>query len=236
MNTNVRLKVAYKTPQSLVGEYTRSVGQGGVTLETRKALPLGTRFTFELHAGGMPRPVEVLGEVVKVEPRPGERFMLTVRYDGAEDRSALDAVLQFIFAQEEQNGLRRFPRLPLHLRAREADPRAPFFYVRDISRGGVGLEVDAPALPREVLVGTPFFMEMDMKEGPLLLHGEVAWTSSVPRKGVAQAVTPGFGATFGRLRPDMLQRLEALMALEHLPPAPWRARVSFGLEAVSRMP
>jgi hypothetical protein len=236
VNTNVRLKVAYKTPQSLVGEYTRSVGQGGVTLETRKALPVGTRFTFELHAGGMPRPVEVLGEVIKVEPKPGERFQLTVRYDSTGDRSPLDAVLQFIFAQEEQNGLRRFPRLPLHVRAQEGDPRAPAFYVRDISRGGVGLEVEAPALPLEVKVGTPFFMEMDMTEGPLLLHGEVAWTSSVPRKGMAQAVTPGFGATFGRLRPDMLQRLEALMALEHLPPAPWRVRVSFGLDAVSRMP
>ncbi|MCY1042412.1 PilZ domain-containing protein [Corallococcus sp. bb12-1] len=236
MNTNVRLKVAYKTPQSLVGEYTRSVGQGGVTLETRKALPLGTRFTFELHAGGMPRPVEVLGEVIKVEPRPGERFQLTIRYDGSEDRSGLDAVLQHIFAQEEQNGLRRFPRLPLHLRAKEGDPRAPNFFVRDISRGGVGLEVESPTLPREVQVGVPFLLEMDMKEGPLLLHGEVAWTSSLPRKGTTEAVTPGFGATFGRLRPDMLQRLEALMALEHLPPGPWRARVSFGLDAVSRMP
>ncbi|RKH12050.1 pilus assembly protein PilZ [Corallococcus sp. CA053C] len=236
MDTNVRLKVAYKTPQSLVGEYTRSVGQGGVTLETRKALPLGTRFTFEMHAGGMARPVEVLGEVVKVEPRPGERFLLTVRYDGSEDRSGLDAVLQHIFAQEEQNGLRRFPRMPLHLRAQEVDTHAPSFIVRDISRGGVGLEVDAPALPREVQVGVPFLLEMDMKEGPLLLHGEVAWTSTLPRKGSTEAVTPGFGATFGRLRPDMLQRLEALMALEHLPPAPWRARVSFGLDAVSRMP
>ncbi|RKG93456.1 PilZ domain-containing protein [Corallococcus terminator] len=236
MNTNVRLKVAYKTPQSLVGEYTRSVGQGGVTLETRKALPLGTRFTFELHAGGMPRPVEVLGEVIKVEPRPGERFQLTIRYDGSEDRSGLDAVLQHIFAQEEQNGLRRFPRLPLHVRAKEGDSRAPNFFVRDISRGGVGLEVESPTLPREVQVGVPFLLEMDMKEGPLLLHGEVAWTSSLPRKGTTEAVTPGFGATFGRLRPDMLQRLEALMALEHLPPGPWRARVSFGLDAVSRMP
>lgn len=235
MNTNVRLKVAYKTPQSLVGEYTRSVGQGGVTLETRRSLPLGTRFTFEMHAGGVPRPVEVLGEVVQVEPRARDRYLLTVRYGAAQDRGGLDAVLQHIFAQDERTGLRRFPRLPLHVRALEGRPLSPSFVVRDISRGGVGLEVSAPALPRMVQVGTPFLLEMDMKEGPLMLHGEVVWTSTVPRKG-SDAVTPGFGATFGRLRPDMLARLEALMALESLPPAPWKARVSFGMDAVTRMP
>lgn len=235
VNTNVRLKVAYKTPQSLVGEYTRSVGQGGVTLETRRSLPLGTRFTFELHAGGMPKPVEVLGEVVQVEPREAQRYLLTVRYGVGQDRSALDAVLQRIYSAQEQEGLRRFPRLPLHLRAMEATPLSPTFLVRDISKGGVGLEVQAPTMPRKVQVGTPFLLEMDLQEGPLMLHGEVVWTSSVPRKH-SETVTPGFGATFGRLRPEMQKRLDALLALASLPPAPWKARVSFGMDAVGRMP
>ncbi|WP_426754094.1 PilZ domain-containing protein [Myxococcus sp. Y35] len=235
MNTNVRLKVAYKTPQSLVGEYTRSVGLGGVTLETRRSLPLGTRFTFELHAGGMARPVEVLGEVVQVVPHDAERFLLTVRYGVGEDRSALDAILQHIFATQEHEGMRRFPRLPLYLRAMEAAPLSPGFLVRDISRGGVGLEVQGPALPRQVKVGTPFLLEMDLKEGPMMLHGEVVWTSSVPRKD-SGTVKPGFGATFGRLRPDMQKRLEGLLSLASLPSAPWKARVSFGMEAVTRMP
>lgn len=235
VNTNVRLKVAYKTPQSLVGEYTRSVGQGGVTLETRRSLPLGTRFTFELHAGGMPKPVEVLGEVVQVEPREAQRYLLTVRYGVGQDRSALDAVLQRIYSAQEQEGLRRFPRLPLHLRAMEATPLSPTFLVRDISKGGVGLEVQAPTMPRKVQVGTPFLLEMDLQEGPLMLHGEVVWTSSVPRKH-SETVTPGFGATFGKLRPDTVSRLESLLSLETLPPSPWKARVSFGRDAVSRMP
>jgi Tfp pilus assembly protein PilZ len=233
VNTNVRLKVAYKTPQSLVGEYTRSVGMGGVTLETRRSLPLGTRFTFELHAGGVPRPVEVLGEVVQVEPREAQRYLLTVRYGVSQDRTALDAMLQRIFSVQEQEGLRRFPRLPL--RAMEAAPMSPTFLVRDISRGGVGLEVQAPALPRKVQVGAPFLLEMDLQGGPLMLHGEVVWTSSVPKKH-SETVTPGFGATFGRLRPEMQQRLDALLALASLPPAPWKARVSFGMDAVTRMP
>ncbi|MBU8899237.1 PilZ domain-containing protein [Corallococcus sp. M34] len=235
MTTNVRLKVAYKTPQSLVGEYTRSMSRGGVTLETRRGLPLGTLFTFEMHVGGVPRPVEVLGEVVQVERMGDSRFRLTVRYDAGHERGGLDAVLQHIFAQEDATGLRRFPRLPLHVRALDDRPQSPGFVVRDISRGGVGLEVEAPALPRMVQIGAPFLLELEMREGPLMLHGEVVWTSTVPRQG-SDAVTPGFGATFGRLRPEMLARLEALMALEALPPAPWQARVSFGLDAVSRMP
>jgi len=236
VNTNVRLKVAYQSPQSLVGEYTRSVGQGGVTLETRRGLPLGTRFTFELHARGVSRPVEVHGEVVQVQPPREERgYLLTVRYGAGEDRTALDAMIQRIFSVQEREGLRRFPRLPLHLRALEAAPFAPGFVVRDISRGGVGLEVQAATLPRHVRVGTPFLLEMDLTEGALLLHGEVVWTSSVPRKNT-NTVTPGLGATFGRLRPEMQRRLEALLALESLPPAPWKARVSFGMDAVTRMP
>ena len=235
VNTNVRLKVAYKTPQSLLGEYTRSVGQGGVTLETRRGLPLGTRFTFELHAGGMPRPVEVMGEVVQVEPREAQRYLLTVRYGVSQDRTGLDAMLQRIFSTQEHQGLRRFPRLPLNLRAIEPAPLSPLFRVRDISKGGVGLQVQAPTLPRRVHVGTHFLLEMNLQEGPLMLHGEVVWTSSVTQRH-SETVPPGFGASFGRLRPQMQRRLEALLALTSLPPAPWKARVSFGMDAVARMP
>ena len=46
----MRLKVSYKTPEALLSEFTRSVGRGGVTIESKKSLPVGTRFVFELHA------------------------------------------------------------------------------------------------------------------------------------------------------------------------------------------
>ncbi|XXF76467.1 PilZ domain-containing protein [Myxococcaceae bacterium GXIMD 01537] len=231
---SVRLKVAYKTPEALLGEYTRSVGQGGVTLEVRRSVPPGTRFVFEMRAKGVGTPLEVVGEVVQVQARPGERYLLTVRYAGG-DRGGVDAVLQHIFAAHEHEKLRRYPRIPLNVRAVEGSPFSPSYYVRDISRGGVGLEVDAPALPRGVQVGAPFLLELELPGGTLLLHGEVAWTSSHYRSR-ASMVTPGFGATFGKLRPDTVARLESLLALATLPPAPWRARVSFGRDAVSRMP
>ncbi len=233
-DSSVRLKVTYKTPEALIDEYTRSVGQGSVTLETRRSLTRGTRFVFEMQAEGVEQSVEVVGEVVHVTPRPGGRYHLTVKYATGVDRAALDAVLQRIFAQEHEK-MRKYPRIPLNVRAIEATPFSPAFYVRDISRGGVGMEVDAPALPAMVKVGTPFLLEMELASGPLLLPGEVMWTSTAFR--AHSPVTPIFGVGFRTQLPaDTAERLEALLALDALPPGPWWARVSFGQEALARIP
>jgi Tfp pilus assembly protein PilZ len=228
----VRLKVAYKKPEALLSEYTRSVGQGGVTLQTQKSLPLGTRFVFEMHNLGVATPVEVLGEVVRVTPLPNGRFAITVKYNPGMDRGGLDAVLQRIFDLQAFEKLRRYPRIPLRVLALEEEtPSAPPFFVRNLSRGGAGLEVEAPALPQSVKVGRPFMLEMDLPLGLLMLHGEVAWTSAG-----GPELLPTFGVNFGTLRPDTLERLDALLALESLPPPPWRARLYFGMDAVMRMP
>jgi Tfp pilus assembly protein PilZ len=233
-DSSVRLKVSYKTPEALIDEYTRSVGQGSVTLETRRSLTRGTRFVFEMQAEGVEQSVEVVGEVVHITPRPGGRYHLTVKYATGVDRAALDAVLQRIFAQEHEK-LRRYPRVPLNVRAIEATPFSPAFYVRDMSRGGVGMEVDAQALPNMVKVGTRFLLEMELAPGPLLLPGEVVWTSTAFR--AHSPVTPIFGVAFHEHLPaDTASRLEALLALEALPPGPWWARVSFGQEALTRVP
>ncbi|WP_239576393.1 PilZ domain-containing protein [Archangium primigenium] len=228
----VRLKVAYKKPEDLLSEYTRSIGRGGVTLHTQKSLPVGTRFVFELHNPGLTKPVEVLGEVVRSTPQPGDRYLLTVKYDPGQDRGGLDTVLQRIFDLQEYEKLRRHARIPLNLPASEEEtPFAPLFFVRDLSRGGVGLEVEAPALPTTVKVGMPFLLEMELSLGTLMLHGEVAWTSA----GGAE-VLPSFGVNFGTLRQDTVERLEKLLTLAAMPPPPWRARICFGIDAVMRMP
>ncbi len=228
----VRLKVAYKKPEALLSEYTRSLGRGGVTLQTQRSLPVGTRFVFELHNPGVATPVEVVGEVVQVTPQAGGRHSITVKYDAGQDRGGLDAVLQRIFDMQEFEKLRRYVRIPLHLPAMEEDtPFAPPFFVKDLSRGGVGVEVEAPALPSSVKVGMPFLLEMELPLGLLMLQGEVAWTN-----GGGPEVLPTFGVTFGTLRPDTVERLEKLLALESMPPPPWRARICFGMDAVMRMP
>jgi Tfp pilus assembly protein PilZ len=227
----VRLKVAYKKPEALLSEYTRSVGQGGVVLQTSKSLPLGTRFVFEMHNLGVPTPVEVLGEVVNVTQRSSGQYLLTVRYDAGQDRGGLNAVLQRVFDTHAYDKLRRHVRIPLRLAAVEDTPFSPTFYVKDLSRGGVGLEVDAPALPPVVKVGMPFLLAMELTLGTLLLHGEVAWTSAG-----SEGVHPAFGVHFGTLSSDTVERLEQLLALQALPPPPWRARVCFGMDAVMGMP
>jgi hypothetical protein len=227
----VRLKVAYKKPEALLSEYTRSLGQGVVVLQAHKSLPPGTRFVFEMYNLGVSTPVEVLGEVVSVTPRPGGRHLLTVRYDAGRDRGGLDAVLQRIFDMHAHEKLRRYPRIPVRLAAVEDTPFSPTFYVKDISRGGVGLEVEAPALPPVVKVGMPFLLEMDLTLGTLLLQGEVAWTATG-----SEGVPPNFGVQFGTLQPDTVERLEKLLTLACLPPPSWRAQVYFGMDAVMRMP
>jgi hypothetical protein len=86
-----------------------------------------------------------------------------------------------------------------------------------------------------VKVGTPFLLEMELAPGPLLLPGEVVWASTAFR--AHSPVTPIFGVGFTEPLPkDTAERLESLLALDALPPGPWWARVSFGQEAISRMP
>jgi hypothetical protein len=229
------LRVTYKNPVALLGEFTRSVGKGAVLLESAHKLPVGTRFVFELHTRGIASPVEVLGEIVQVkEPNPG-KYQLAIRYDPGTDRRSVDAVLQQIFEAHGAEKTRKFPRIPLSLRATGEGNDSPSYLVRDISRGGVGLEVEAPELPPAVRVGTPFLLEIGLSLGTLMLHGEVVWTS-VPPSDRSQWVNPSFGVIFGKLRPDTFERLEQILRLRGLPPPPWRAKVSLGMDAVSRMP
>ena len=231
----MRLRVSYKSPAALLGEFTRSVGKGTVALESAHRLPVGTRFVFELRAQGVEVPVEVLGEVVEVAaPSPG-KYLLGVRYDPGGGRDGVDTVLRKIFEAQANEKARRFPRVPIRLQATEDAPRSASYLIRDLSRGGVGIEVEAPRLPEAVRVGTPCLLEIWIALGTLTLHGEVVWTSAAPpdRQKLAN---PTFGVNFGKLRQDTADRLERILSLHGLPPPPWRARISFGMDAVSRMP
>jgi hypothetical protein len=230
----IRLRVSYKSPQAVLSEFTKSVGKGAVALESKRDLPPGTKFLFELAAQGVESPVEVTGEVVSSRPL-GKRFLLTIRYDAGVDRKGLDSVLQQIFESHKYDKARKHPRVPLNLRATADAAYSTSYLVRDISMGGVGIEVESPTLPSMVKVGELFLLEVWLTLGTLALHGEVVWLSRPP--GEAQKVlNPAFGVRFGRLHGDSTQRLEQIVSLRALPPPPWRARVSFGKEAMARMP
>jgi hypothetical protein len=231
----VRLKVAYKTPEALLSEVTRSVGRGGVTIESKKTLPAGTRFIFELHAQGITETVEIYGEVLKVSPSLSKgRYLLDIRYDAPTDRRGIDRLIQRIFDAHKFEKVRKHPRIPISLRAQDVGPGGATYVVRDISRGGLGIEAEALTLPRTIKVGTPFLLKLGLSIGPLVLHGEVAWTFTPPKD--RRVLNPSMGVAFGKLRPDTLERLDRILSLRGLPPPPWSAEVSFGLDAVGRMP
>ncbi len=223
--TPVRLKVAYKTPESLLGELTKSVGRGGVRIEARKAVPVGTKFVFELRSPGVPEAVEVSGTVMTVtETAPG-RFVLHIRYEPPRNRAGLDGVIKRIFETSQYDKKRKTPRIPLHVRATENRPEAPTYRLRDISSGGVGIDVEADTLPRHIKVGVSFLIQMKLTTGMLSVPGEVVWAVTTR---ASDALPPRVGVAFGKLTPQVGQLLDDLLTLKALPTPPWIARVSFG--------
>ncbi len=228
----IRLKVAYRTAGALLGEFTKTAARGTVELKSKKAVPVGTQFVFELRAQEVQKSVEVKGEVIQVTQADPGNFVLHIKYDPSEDRSAIDAMLERIFDEHKYEKLRKHPRIPIWLRTNETDAKGPTFIVHDISRGGVGVEVEAPALPPAVKPGTPFFCEINLSFGVMQLHGEVAWAYAA----TGGKVMPRFGVLFGKLRRDTSVALDKLLHLHALPPPPWRAHITFGMDAVTRMP
>ncbi len=235
---SVRLRVSYLSPRSLIGEYTRSVGRGAVVLEGRRPLPLGARFDFELRAQGVSDPVQVRGEVVHCMAAPGPpgRFELGIHYTSGAELRGLDAALRWISEVHQRlRRRRRDPRIPIFMLAADHASAFPHFLVRDLSLGGAGAELrPGEPPPRGLAVGAPFLLELPASgHGPLPLHGEVAWAvpPGRPRGGRAS-----FGLRFGRLRADAVRRLEEVLALRGLPAPPWKARLSFGMDAIARMP
>ncbi len=225
--TPVRLKVTYKTPESLLGELTKSVGRGGVRIEAKKALPVGTTFVFELRSVGVSEPVEVVGTVLTVtETAPG-RFVLHIRYQAPRERSGIDSVLKRIFESSAFDTKRKAPRIPLHVRATENKSQTPSFRLRDISAGGVGIDVESDVLPRHIKVGTGFGIQMKLTSGLLALTGEVVWAVSTRS---SDAIPPGAGIAFRDLHPGAGLMLQELLTLKALPTPPWIARVAFGTD------
>ncbi len=223
--TPVRLKVSYKSPESLLGELTKSVGRGGVRIETRKPLPVGTKFVFELRSPGVRDPVEVSGTVLTVaETSPG-KYVLHIRYEPPRTRLGLDGVIKRIFETSQFDKNRKAPRIPLHVRATENRPDAPTYRLRDISSGGVGIDVEADTLPRHIKVGVSFLIQMKLTTGLLSVPGTVVWAVST-RGG--DTLPPRVGVAFGKLNPQVTQLLDDLLTLKALPTPPWIARVSFG--------
>jgi hypothetical protein len=231
----VRFRLGFSSPSSLLAELTRAVNRGQVVLPIGRPVALGTRFLFDLHAPGVSPGVEVLGEVAAVTPRGEGRWELTIRYERGEDRDGLDAALTRLREAHRYEQVRTHPRLPFHLTVQEARADSPHYLIRDISRGGVGVELGAgEALAPSIRAGETVLLELGLRPGVLYLHGEVAWAQGAG--SAVGAIRAGFGVRFGKLRPEMASLLEQVLALELMPQASPPPRLSFGAAAVDRMP
>lgn len=225
----IRLRVGYKTPETLLGELTKSVGRGGVRIEAKRTVPVGTKFVFELKSAGVKESVEVHGMVQTVtETAPG-KYVLHIRYEPPRNRQGLDAVLKRIFEATAADKRRRSPRVPLHVRATENRPDSPVYRIRDLSRGGMGLEVEGSGLPPQLRVGMPALVQMRLTTGQLAVPGKIIW---VIEPEVTKAVPGRVGVHFENLAPAVATMLDDLLSLKALPQPPWIARLAFGRDAL----
>ena len=159
----------------------------------------------------------------------GEYF-LNIRYVPGRSRKGLDAALMKLFEAHRNEKSRRYPRVPVHLKAAG---QTQVWSVRDLSRGGAGVELESGELPRDARLGVPVLLELALDSGRLLLHGAVVWlTGGTTRPRTA----PALGVEFGRLGLETLRALDRVLVLDGFPAGPWKAELNFGMDAVGRMP
>jgi hypothetical protein len=229
----VRLRVAYRRPEVAIGEFTRSVARRTVSLRSPRSVAVGTQFIFELLTEGVSEPVEVLGKVERVLPL-GREYLISVRYDPGTRRGAIDQVLEQMRRAHAQERARMHLRVPLNLPAQSDLAYSPMFVIRDLSRGGMGVAVEAPAMPREIHIGVLVFAEIRHGEDRIGLHGEVVWAASTTDP-TRPFTYPSFGVRFGALRDPTVAQVDRLLALKVLPPPEVTVRLSFGMDALKRI-
>ncbi|HEY3448612.1 MAG TPA: PilZ domain-containing protein [Myxococcales bacterium] len=223
----IRFRIAYSRPEALLEEFTHSVNQGASPLTVSKPVPVGTRFIFELLAGGVGKPVEVYAEVLSVQPLGNGRYRLNLGYLPG-GRGGLDEVVIRALDAQKHEWTRKAPRIPLNIRATEEAPYSPGYLVRDMSLGGAGFEVEATALPKSVTLGAPMLLELTLREdAKLRLRGVVVW--ALQGRGKRSPLNSSFGVQFVEdLDFDALEMLDKVVSFKSIPRG---ARVTFGSEA-----
>lgn len=215
----IRLKVGYRKAQSLVTEYTKSLSKGGCCIESQHPLAVGTRFLFEMYAQGLPEPVLVEAAVVRCNP-VGGHYDLSVAYVASHDkRAGLEAVLDKIFADHLRERVRKHPRIPVNLFARDGRDERVRYNITDLSLGGCGLALLGKETTARAAAGTPVLLTIESEGNRFDLSAEVVWTRDAP-DGQGEA---RMGLRFVTLT-DAERRIVELMSRLH---RPLRATVTF---------
>ncbi|MEZ4360054.1 MAG: PilZ domain-containing protein [Kofleriaceae bacterium] len=194
--TVIRLRVGYRSVQSLVKEYTASLGRGGCLLVTRKAVAPGARFVFEMTCDEVGELLVVEGEVVRVRlvNAAQEAYELAVRYcSSPATQAVLDVMLASIGVDSSYPVVRAAPRIPVNLPADDSVGQSRYV-VRDVSRGGARVECTLGACrvnPEDrVLLGVS-----PRSSAKIFVGGTVRWVGHPAQEGELQ-----FGIQFDELR------------------------------------
>lgn len=218
----IRLKVTYKSAEALVTEYTTCVSKGGCAMVTEREVARGTRFVFEMYAHDHSYPLEVEGEVVRVQPIEGTRkFEIGIRYlTAGAQREVLDHLLSKIMVDNQYQTVRRYPRIPVNLVAYDRDPQVRYL-IRDASRGG--LRVEGRVVSNDVKIGTPVEIKIWIGEQgeAFSIRGTVAWL----HRGTRAARTR-FGVQFDSMDDTQLMVVDGLTRLLR----PRRMELTLGTE------
>lgn len=217
----IRLRAEYATASATVNELTRALATGGVTLETKNPLPLGTRFQFELSSPELPTKLALVGEVTQViehtiDVDGAKRFGMVVeyRFENEEERARVEAAVGTILSADPNEIRREYPRVPTAYRVREVDdPLGTSYQMRNLSEGGMLLETDAPELGGETLmIGTRARVEITASGRVYAILGTVVW--------VAGMRSSGKNAFFGvQFDPGTRAIIKDMMAMRVVPDA-----------------
>lgn len=94
----IELKVEYRKVNSFFADYTKNISKGGTFIKTKKPLPLGTQFLFQLSVPNRDEPFELLGEVAWAkadgdEPGMGIRFVYATESQRAEFEGIVERMM-----------------------------------------------------------------------------------------------------------------------------------------------
>jgi uncharacterized protein (TIGR02266 family) len=95
------LKVSYKTYDEFIDEYTKNVSRQGMFISTKRAHEMHDVVDLFLHVPGLPDPVHIIGEVIRVNIKTGtdEDAGVGVKFIDIDEKSR-QILISYIKSQE----------------------------------------------------------------------------------------------------------------------------------------
>ncbi|HEY7726355.1 MAG TPA: TIGR02266 family protein [Anaeromyxobacteraceae bacterium] len=92
----IELRVDYRRLNSFFADYTKNISKGGTFIKTNRALPVGTRFRFQLSVPVREQPFEIAGEVVHAG---GEGMGIRFAWGSEEERQAFESLVEQLMVE-----------------------------------------------------------------------------------------------------------------------------------------